>query len=67
MHFKVMSMAHDPKVKPIKVDGKEKHIMLIGTWAARDLKNDPVWQAAQQNANNRGMDNPRIHRCVRRI
>lgn len=52
------AMAHGPKVKPIKIDGKEKHIMLVGTWAARDLKNDPVWQAAQQNANNRGMDNP---------
>lgn len=52
------AMAHGPKVKPIKFDGKEKHIMLVGTWSARDLKNDPVWQAAQQNANNRGMDNP---------
>lgn len=49
---------HEPKVKPIKVDGQEKYIMLVGTWAARDLKADPVWQAAQQNAAIRGSKNP---------
>lgn len=49
---------HAPKVKPIKVDGKDKYIMLVGTWAARDLKEDPVWIAAQQNANARGSTNP---------
>nr|DAF51776.1 MAG TPA: major capsid protein [Podoviridae sp. ctHMt20] len=52
------AMMHEPKVKPIKVDGQEKYIMLVGTWAARDLKADPVWQAAQQNAAIRGSKNP---------
>ena len=32
--------------------------MLVGTWAARYLKADPVWQAAQQNAAIRGSKNP---------
>lgn len=32
--------------------------MLVGTWAARDLKADPIWQAAQQNAAIRGSKNP---------
>lgn len=45
---------HEPTVKPLKIDGQEKYIMLVGTWAARDLKADPVWQAAQQNAAIRG-------------
>lgn len=49
---------HAPKVNPIKVDGQDKYIMLVSPWAARDLKEDPVWQAAQQNANVRGADNP---------
>ncbi|MDY3973455.1 MAG: N4-gp56 family major capsid protein [Veillonella caviae] len=49
---------HAPKVNPIKVDGQDKYIMLVSPWAARDLKEDPNWQLAQQNANVRGAKNP---------
>lgn len=49
---------HEPMVKPLKIDGQDKYIMLVGIWAARDLKADPVWQAAQQNAAIRGSKNP---------
>ena len=49
---------HAPKVKPLKIDGEDKYIMLVGTWAARDLKADPAWQQAQASANNRGSSNP---------
>lgn len=49
---------HSPMVSPIKVDGQDKYIMLVSPWAARDLKEDPVWQSAQQNANVRGSKNP---------
>jgi conserved hypothetical genomic island protein len=52
------AMMHAPKVQPIKVDGMDKYIMLISPWAARDLKDDPKWLAAQQNANVRGSKNP---------
>lgn len=52
------AMMHAPKVQPIKVDGMEKYIMLVHPWAARDLKDDPKWLAAQQNANLRGSKNP---------
>ena len=52
------AMLHGPKVQPIKVDGMDKYIMLISPWAARDLKDDPKWLAAQQNANIRGSKNP---------
>ena len=51
-------MMHAPKVQPIKVDGMDKYIMLVHPWAARDLKDDPKWLAAQQNANVRGSKNP---------
>lgn len=52
------AMMHAPKVQPIKVDGMDKYIMLVHPWAARDLKDDPKWLAAQQNANIRGSKNP---------
>ena len=52
------AMMHAPKVQPIKVDGMDKYIMLVHPWAARDLKDDPKWLAAQQNANLRGSKNP---------
>jgi conserved hypothetical genomic island protein len=49
---------HAPKIQPIKIDGMDKYIMLVSPWAARDLKDDPKWLAAQQNANVRGSKNP---------
>lgn len=52
------AMMHAPKVQPIKVDGMDKYIMLVHPWAARDLKDDPKWLEAQQNANLRGSKNP---------
>lgn len=52
------AMLHGPKVQPIKVDGMDKYIMLVSPWAARDLKDDDKWLAAQQNANVRGSKNP---------
>lgn len=44
------AMMHSPKIMPVKVDGEDHYIFLAGTWAARDLKSDSVWIAAQQNA-----------------
>ena len=52
------AMMHSPKVQPIKVDGMDKYIMLVSPWAAKDLKDDAKWLAAQQNANVRGSKNP---------
>ena len=52
------ALMHAPKVVPIKVDGQDKYIMLVHPLAARDLKSDPTWLAAQQHANIRGSKNP---------
>ena len=49
---------HAPKVQPIRIDGMDKYIMLVSPWAAKDLKSDAAWLAAQQNANVRGSKNP---------
>ena len=46
------------KYNRLRVDGMDKYIMLVHPWAARDLKDDPKWLAAQQNANLRGSKNP---------
>nr|DAG50309.1 MAG TPA: major capsid protein [Caudoviricetes sp.] len=52
------AMLHAPKVKPIKIDGQDKYIMLIGPYAARDLKSDTAWLEAQEHAGVRGSNNP---------
>lgn len=52
------AILHSPKIKPIKMDGEEYYVMLVGTYAARDLKTDSVWVTAQSNAAARGKDNP---------
>jgi N4-gp56 family major capsid protein len=53
------AMMHSPKVIPVKVDGVDTYIMLVGTWAARDLKTDTTWIEAQRQANVRdAMKNP---------
>lgn len=52
------AMLHAPKVKPIKIDGQDKYIMLIGPYAARDLKTDTAWLEAQEHAGVRGSNNP---------
>lgn len=52
------AMLHAPKVNPVKVDGQDRYIMLVSPWAAKDLKEDPVWIQAQSQANVRGEKNP---------
>jgi len=47
-----------PKIRPLKVNGKKAYIMLITLEQLRDLRSDPVWVSAQENANVRGEDNP---------
>ncbi|MDF2499301.1 MAG: Phage capsid protein [Anaerosporomusa subterranea] len=47
-----------PKIRPLKVNGKKAYIMLITLEQLRDLRNDPVWVSAQENANVRGEENP---------
>lgn len=48
----------DTAIKPIRVDGAERYIMIIDQWQARDLMKDSKWLEAQQYANVRGEKNP---------
>ena len=45
-------------IRPIKVEGKETYLLVIDHWQSRDLRRDPAWIEAQQNANTRGSSNP---------
>ena len=47
-----------PKIRPITSGGKKVFIMIMAEEQMRDLRSDPVWIAAQSQANVRGSDNP---------
>lgn len=49
-----------PKIRPVKVAGRNKalYVMSITEDQMRDLRDDPVWIAAQSQANIRGEENP---------
>jgi N4-gp56 family major capsid protein len=47
-----------PKVRPIKIDGKDHYVMFIHPWQAFDLKNNATFAQAQREAQSRGSDNP---------
>ena len=50
---------HAPKVIPFNIDGGEYYVLLISLEAARDLRTDSAWLAAQQYAGVRdAMKNP---------
>lgn len=58
------AILHSPKVMPVKVDGKEKHILLAHPYAVRDLKSDTTWLNANYYANSSGSTNPIISGAV---
>lgn len=45
-------------VRPIRIDGADRYIMIIDQYQARDLMKDTRWLEAQQYANIRGEKNP---------
>ena len=47
-----------PKIRPVKVDGKEYYVLLVHPYAADDLKQDSVWVQSQREAGVRGKENP---------
>lgn len=61
---KRMAKKANPKVRPIRVKAsaksgaKEVYVMFCETYCCRDLEADTVWSNAQQNAQNRGDENP---------
>lgn len=48
----------DPKFRPVRIGGKDYFLLLVHPETAHELKNNDDWQAAQQYAMPRGVDNP---------
>ena len=47
-----------PKIRPLRIKGKEHYVAFLHPYDATNLRQDPVWNQAQREANIRGEDNP---------
>ena len=47
-----------PKIRPIRIGGKPHYIAILHPYDATNLRQDPVWNQAQREANVRGEKNP---------
>jgi N4-gp56 family major capsid protein len=55
---KQMAKMASPKIRPVKVNGKFYYIAILHPYDATNLRQDPVWNQAQREANVRGETNP---------
>lgn len=55
---KRIAMLSEPKIRPIKVNGANRYVIVIDSYQARDLRKDEKWINAQESANIRGETNP---------
>jgi N4-gp56 family major capsid protein len=64
MDTKVLDLAKQtailatPKIRPLRVGGKQHYIAILHPYDATNLRQDPVWNQAQREANVRGESNP---------
>jgi len=47
-----------PKVRPLRVGGKQYYVLIVHPYSGTNLRQDPVWAQAQRDANVRGESNP---------
>ncbi|MCB1711505.1 MAG: N4-gp56 family major capsid protein [Candidatus Riesia sp.] len=47
-----------PMIKPLRIGGKEYYVVILHPYDATNLRQDPVWNQAQREANVRGETNP---------
>lgn len=47
-----------PMVRPLRIGGKEYYVAILHSMSATALRQDPIWNQAQRDANVRGEDNP---------
>lgn len=60
---KQMAILASPKVRPIRLEndeykGTSVYVLIVHPYQATDLRQDPVWNQAQREANVRGSSNP---------
>lgn len=55
---KQVAILASPMIRPLKVNGKDKYVAILHPYDANNLRQDPVWNQAQREANVRGETNP---------
>jgi len=55
---KQMAILASPKIRPLRINGKEHYVAILHPYDATNLRQDPVWNQAQRDANIRGEKNP---------
>jgi N4-gp56 family major capsid protein len=64
MDTKVLDLAKQtallasPRIRPLRINGKEHYVAILHPYDATNLRQDPVWNQAQREANVRGEENP---------
>ncbi|MBI4396130.1 MAG: N4-gp56 family major capsid protein [Elusimicrobia bacterium] len=56
--LKVKAQMANPKVRPLKIKGKNYYVLFVHPWQAFDLKRNPEFAQAMRDAEARGKDNP---------
>ncbi len=54
---KQMAKMASPKVAPLRIDGKDRYVMIMHPYQASDLKKDPVYKQENREAGVRGQKN----------
>ena len=47
-----------PRIRPVRVNGKQYYVAILHPYDATNLRQDPVWAQAQRDANVRSEENP---------
>lgn len=55
---KVKARMANPKIRPLRINGKDYYVMFIHPWQAYDLKQNAKFHQAMRDAEVRGKDNP---------
>jgi N4-gp56 family major capsid protein len=55
---KEMARMASPRIRPLRINGKQHYVAILHTYDATALRQDPVWNQAQREANVRGEENP---------
>jgi len=55
---KIKAQLAEPKIQPLKINGKNYYILFVHPWQAFDLKNNATYAQAQREAAQRGSENP---------
>lgn len=54
----MVTSAGTPRLRPLRIDGKQYYVAILHPYDATNLRQDPVWAQAHRDANVRGEENP---------